>query len=62
MCCFSAKREALRRKTKDWLFIVSYHYEKKVNTVMVNHSNNINKTNNHLLPETIQQMTNDIEN
>ena len=28
-------------------------YEKKVETVMVNNSNNINKTNNHLSPQSI---------
>ena len=31
-------------------------YEKKVETVMVNNSTNINKTNNHLSPQIIEHM------
>jgi hypothetical protein len=31
-----------------------YDYEKKIETVMVNNSMNINKTNNHLLPQVIE--------
>jgi hypothetical protein len=32
-------------------------YEKKVETVMVNNSTNINKTNNHLSPQIIEHMS-----
>jgi hypothetical protein len=32
------------------VFNLNLNYEKKVYTVMVNNSTNINKTNNHLLP------------
>ena len=32
----------------------TYHYEKKIKTVMVNNSTNINKTNNHLSPQVIK--------
>ena len=32
----------------------TYPYEKKIKTVMVNNSTNINKTNNHLSPQHIK--------
>ena len=35
-----------------------YDYEKKIETVMVNNSTNINKTNNHLLPQVIEHQKN----
>jgi hypothetical protein len=34
------------------------HYEKKILTVMVNNSTNINKTNNHLLSQLIEHKKN----
>ena len=39
----------------DTIYSKSDNYEKKVETMMINNSTNINKTNNHISPQIMEQ-------
>ena len=39
----------------DTVYSKSDNYEKKVETMMINNSTNINKTNNHISPQIMEQ-------
>ena len=42
----------------EFILYITFKYEKKVKIVMIINSTNINKTNNHLSPEVIEQKKN----